>query len=648
MPTIERPEQKPQAEASNESAYVTKWTARIKRAEKKMQDAGGGIDADREWAKSIKFYRGDQWTAPDKGSKGRFHRVTSNQVKANIDCIRPQLYFQNPKVRIQVKNPSITPVPIPETQMGPGMFGQPTPQPVMDPATGQPKVAVPAGGAVAMVGGLPVNAREQCELLESIDNYYLEETGAKLKFRRVINDALVLPYGVSKWEWIVELGEEEKEVVDRDTGDIKIEKVEVVKREYPWVTRIQPWKFLWDPDLEEFDIDQAKWVAEIKLLSREEIESDLRLDVDLDQIPASETYTLEGEDEQDQDEDKKRFKVYEIHDLKNKEFLVLVQGAKKPARRESPSMYNMVEGSIYTVLGFDEAPDSAFPLALPEQIKSKVQAYNWVLSYQVNHIQRFNRKYKMLRGVADPAENEKLELGADGTIVHVDSMAGGPEPIPDGTISPDVYNVGNILKREITEDVGVTAYDRGTRETGVDTAYEAGLVQGGSDIKIQEKRDIVLEFVKKNVRKLNQLLKEFATTEQVMEIVGPKGSRWVSWTNKDIQGEFLEDVDVYNALPYARETEKKQAMELVAIANMNPYVNQTRLWERVFRAFEWGNELLATPEEMAQQQQQQAQQQQMEEQKRQMGAVARPEGGPRGPNAVQGAIMGGSNKPRQG
>ena len=615
MATIENKDpQKPEKVGSGKDAYVKRWKRRLDLAEKKLKNHGGDVKQG-GWKKLLDFHAGNQWPTAPSGSAGRFHRVTSNQAKSNIDAIRPQLYFQNPKVRIRVKNP-----------------------------------AIQEGKAIATIGGQPVDANLQARLFESIDNYYMEECRAKNIFKRTINDALILPYGVSKWEWVIEERETPVVKVNEETGeeDLKYEVQET--NQYPRLSRIAPWQFIWDYRLEEFDLDLARWVAEIKYMSKDEIESDPLMSIDLDDIAASDTYSDEDESVpsgQDLQEEARLYKVYEVHDLENDELLVWVQGSEKMARHDTPSPYSNVEGGIYTVLGFDEVPNDSFPLPILEQIRPLSEAYNFMLSYQVNHAARFNRKYYLQKQSLSAEEKEKLEIGADGTIIEGDGPAGQPIPIQDAPMSVDIYNVSKVLKTEQTEAIGVTAYGKGGHEPGVDTAYEANLISSGSDIKIQEKRDCVVEFIKRNIKKLNQILKTYADVPQIQEITGPEGSQWIQWTKADIQGEFLEDVDIYQSLPYARDIEKKQAMELASIATGNPHVNQNRLWQKVFGAFEWGDEILNTPEEMQEAMQRQAEQQAIEEQKRQQGQTMRPgTGGPQRSSDMQGEMLGGAKKGR--
>jgi len=608
------------------------WERQIELSEEKLKEKSGDM-RDRKgsagkWRGLINFYKGDQWREGQGGQKKTFDRITANQAKSNIDSIRPQLYFQNPRIQISLKNPQLAERDYP--QMGP--MGQPVMQ--QDPQTGQPMpvLAIRKGQPIAQIGGQIVDAQTQVELIQAIDNYVFTETKAKSKIRRIINDALILPYGVAKWEWIVVTEQTEE---TNEKGEPTGEQIETVTRQYARLSRVKPWQFLWDSELDEFDIEAAAWVAEIKYLSEEEIKADKSL-TGTDTLPEPAYYVgdeARGHSRETKPEEIARYKVYEIHDLRHGEFLVWIEGSDKINRKESPSPYEMVEGSIYTVLGFDDVPDDSYPLSTIDAIKSKGEAYNKVISYMVNHVARFNRKYRTLKGNLDESEMEKWERGEDGVTVTVKDMASGPEPISDAPIQTDAYNVATLLKREIVEDIGVTSMNKGTRETGVDTAYEASLIQGGADIKIQEKRDIVRQFCCDIIRKLNQILKAHADTEQVVKVVGQKGEQWMKWKNTDIEGEYIEDVDIYSTLPFSEELEKKQAMELLSLAGGDPYFNPVKVRQQVVRIFKWPENLLYNEQELAAMQQQQQQQQmmaergQMKEAQAQQSRNMRPTGG---------------------
>lgn len=602
---------------------IAKWKIHLSLGEKRLKDAGGDIRGKGEWKEHIDFFKGNQWSPGQGGEEKTFHRITSNLVKSNIDSLRPQLYFQNPKVKITVKNPEI----------------------LKEPQVDRDGNLLMPGTAVARIGGELVNVNVQIDLIEAIDNYYLGEMGVKKVMRRLINDALTMPYGVGKIEWWVQTRQQEL-VLERneETGEAtKIEMREVVVWQKPIFTRIKPWLFLWDEDLDEFDLSQAKWVAEIKYQTLEELEDDpyLKNLKDLGSPKFSPKGDYNPEDLGPGDERKDdRFRVYYIHDLMEEEFIVWVEGSEKFQRRESHP-YADIENSIFIVLGFDEIPDSAFPLPLPRQIRSKIEVRNWILSAMANHIARFNRKYKILEGGMTPSEKSKLEEGADGAIIEVTTMNAGPDPIKDAPLSVDLYSLADILKREVTEDVGVTAMNRGTREPGVETAFEASKIQSGADVKTEEKRDIVHDFMVDLVKKLNQILKVFVDEPIAQEIVGSTGSSWVNWTRSDIQGEFIEDVDIYSGMPFSVLEDRRQALEMFALVAADPGFDGNEVRQELRKRMGWPEKVIRQPDRPAQEDDP-AIQQLLEQSRKGQSTTMRPGGGgesaKRGPDILAGLI----------
>lgn len=602
MPQIKRSE-----EVKKSPDLVQAFKRQIQLAEKRLIDNGADIKNGGRWKQYIEVFQGNQWRPGMGGSAKNWHRITSNLIKANIDSLRPQLYFQNPKVSVQLKNPYTAPEDIPEVtyQLDPAT-GKLSEVPVMetavDPQTGQPvskpKVKFPKGTPLAQIDGEWVDAQEQVDLIEAVDNYYLGEMGAKRKVRKIINDALVLPYGIGKLCWQIEVDEEKQPVVDDGTETTKKVTVSRITRQGPMLERIEPWCFIFDPELNELDFSKARWVGEIKYMSREELEADPQLE-NLKDL-GDPKYSIEGAEgmafEEGVPDDMKRYKVYEIHDLKNSKLIVWVDGAKDFQRYED-NPYSVVEESVYTPLCFDETVDSPFVTPLPEQLRSKQEAYNFTLSYQLNHIARFNRKYRVRKGF-NTDEREKLEKGADGTVIEVEDMSEGPVPIEDAPISSDIYNVQRILKGEMTEEAGVSAMNRARREPGVDTAHEAQLIQSGADIKVDEKRDIVREFMRSVVRKLNQILRVYVDEDTAIRISGPRGVHWRSWSREDIQGEFIEDVDIYSGMPFSREVEKRQAMEMFSLIQQDQFFDPYEVRAELRRKMDWPEKILRSPEEV--------------------------------------------------
>lgn len=347
-------------------------------------------------------------------------------------------------------------------------------------------------------------------------------------------------------------------------------------------------------------------MAEVKWLSKASIEEDQYLEVtakDWQDIGATDYKIEESEKVLDDvsstgeiPEDLRLYKVFEIHDQKNQRLKVWIEGMEGFARDEE-NPYKLVEGTIFSLLGFDETIDDSFPLPKSRSIKSKQEAYNFLRSYQVNHAARGHRRYQYQRNTIKDEEIQKWEKGGDNTLIAIDGGA-GIQVVDHAPIQQDSYNVADIIKSEVTEEVGVSAYGRSSREPGVDTAFEANLIQSGTDVKTEEMRDVVREYVRTVVKKLNTILQLFADMPTVEEVVGLKGTRWIEWTNDDIQGDFIEDVDIYQAMPYSKLEDRKQTMEWFSLIQNDPYYDAFQVRRELNRAMDRDNGLLKTPAEM--------------------------------------------------
>jgi hypothetical protein len=149
------------------------------------------------------------------------------------------------------------------------------------------------------------------------------------------------------------------------------------------------------------------------------------------------------------------------------------------------------------------------------------------------------------------------------------------------------------------------------------------------------------------VRKLNIILKVYATKAQATKIKGPAGDKWLKWSKDDIQGEFLEEVDIYSGMAFTELEEKKQAMEMYSLAQNDIYFEPYKTREYVLKMMKYPPELLRSEEQvnMIRQQQQQAQQemQAAQENQRQSAKSLRPSGGEvRRKSDMRGEILGGA------
>jgi len=165
-----------------------------------------------------------------------------------------------------------------------------------------------------------------------------------------------------------------------------------------------------------------------------------------------------------------------------------------------------------------------------------------------------------------------------------------------------MYNLEGMLKTEVTEEIGVSAFQRAGREPGVETATEANKIQAGADVKTEEKRDIVKDFMVDMVRKLNQILKVYVDEPIATEILGSKGTKWLNWTKADIQGEFIEDVDIYSGMPFSVLEDRRQALEMFSLTQQDPFFDPLEVRKELVKRMGWNDRLIKAPEVVQQEQ----------------------------------------------
>ena len=129
-------------------------------------------------------------------------------------------------------------------------------------------------------------------------------------------------------------------------------------------------------------------------------------------------------------------------------------------------------------------------------------------------------------------------------------------------------------------------------------------------------------------------------------------SNWaISWTKADIQGEFIEDVDIYSGMPFSVLEDRRQALEMFSLVQADPIFDPIAVRLELVKRMGWNERLIKRPEVVQQEAEQaaaQAQQQQLEEAQAGQSSQTRPstgagESAQRGPDILAG-ILGQANR----
>jgi hypothetical protein len=175
------------------------------------------------------------------------------------------------------------------------------------------------------------------------------------------------------------------------------------------------------------------------------------------------------------------------------------------------------------------------------------------------------------------------------------------------SMSRDLYNISEVIRDDVREVLGFSRNQAGDFDVSRRTATEASIVQQAIQIRSDERRDIVADFIAASFqRKVNPMVFAFWTGRRTIEVTGLAG--WVPFTGPEIKGDYSVSVVADSTLPMTKAQRRADAAALYGMFNGDPFFDQMKLRQYVLEQFEGvvPEDLMLSPEEFQQQQQQAA------------------------------------------
>lgn len=517
------------------------WSDRIE-ASKRYQKKSGR----EEWKKYVDVYK----SASAGSSSDEESRLRINLMKTAIKTIRAATYFQNPRVLIEPQDPD--------------------------------------SDALEVNGGV-IDAEEQAKLIEKIDNSLIKKIGLKHEMKRAIVDAHLTPLGIIK-------------VFHEATTVSSAEGVEQVTAEKYGARRVSPFRFFVDPGADAFDLNRCTYVAELKLLSREDVKRAVEEDnykksvadklnyTELAFMDKNEADIVGGIDNKaDMKDAFRRAKVWEVHSLETGKLIEFEDGADDFLRNDDHPY--SIDGYIYEVLGFDETPDDFYPIPYAKDLLALNYWITRLARYFIRHAGRqAARKGLYDKSVLKGMDVQRIVSGDDGYLHPAEpglnkKLSDAIHILPSADAPRDVWEIFNIMFGPVWREIsGIDDMLRGGVIQGA-SPTEAQAVREGTSLSLNERRDAVEDFARRIVRKLNGLQRQFQTTKEAVQLAGPSGIYWVRWNKDDIQGNYTENIEVYSAQPFDMTTDRKQSIDLANFLYGRPEVNNVELIDGLRKKF---------------------------------------------------------------
>jgi len=231
-----------------------------------------------------------------------------------------------------------------------------------------------------------------------------------------------------------------------------------------------------------------------------------------------------------------------------KQMAVLMDGAKVPIRQPIPwaDFYGR-EFPGWPVHKFElNSIPSDYPISEFEAWYQLQQAINFVMSRAVDQIANQGPVDIITKSAVENPEKvmRDLDKGAPRTTIAVKSGRAG-DAFFRQSATPIQHDLFTILSPliSLTERVSGSSRNR-QQQAGIRTATEARNIQNMSEIVEGEHIDIVREFLKEDIQKITAVLKEFADSDYVKNVVGETGP--IPWDEgfSDFEKAMMPEIDI--------------------------------------------------------------------------------------------------------
>lgn len=544
------------------------------------------------WNRMIDLYRGKQWP---KGLTDE-DRLVVNQAFSTINVIYPSVSVNNPKITV-------------------------SPNKEED--------------------------EDRAVITEAVVNYLWQHHKYQEQFRLSVKDFLMIGHGWLKISHLfkeidVPLSEQEMSAAfeqavmeadqfamqspelagDLPTDDEIMESLPTttlkVVEDRPHVERVSPFDIFVDP--EATSMQDARWLAQRIIRTMEEVRADkryspkVRREVKPDAGVRSEDDARRNRRPGTQDIDMQRVTVWEFYDL--------VKGTVCSFAQESdefliePSDIPFASGHPFVMLRNYEVPDHFYPMGDLESLEPLQHELNMTRTQMQQARRKYARKYLYHETSFDQQGIQALQSDEDNTFVPVADENKPLEavivPLPQSTLTPDLYNISQIIENDMGTVTGVSEYQRGQVPETRRTATEAAIISDSVNARAADKLAIIEHAIADAAKKVIACAQQYTTGDQVARVVGPqKASLWVPYDREDIAGEYDFVVEAGSTQPMNETVRRQTAQSLMnSLAPLIPLgvVNVEELTKYLLQ-FGFGitnpNRFIVTQEQQMQQMMQQ-------------------------------------------
>ena len=439
-------------------------------------------------------------------------------------------------------------------------------------------------------------------VLESLDNSMIKDTMLRSAIEGAVLDAYLWGKGVIKvgydsefgWDPSMDFGLGMSLSQFNSTGE-RIE-FSSARPGFPWVKKVLPHDIVvpWGT----IDDSDARWIAHRVVRHIDEVKADSKYSNTSEMMPTmsmedfvnsykstikpyraaggnyGSTVGMEGT------KSREFVELWEIHDRATGKVVVISTGYNQFLRDEVDAL--QVRGLPF--ISFSLTPSArAFWTTSDAFYLRHAQAELSDISLQTSKQRRASILKFLYRSGAftEEALNRLMskDVGAGIEVAAGMDLDSVVKPITPQNVNLSLQQDSEFVRRNARSAVGMSRNQMGEFEqSGRRTAYEAGLVQQGAELRMSRRQVVVRDVYIEAVRKMNEMVFQFWTSPRFAKILDERGvPMFVAFTGRNLRGEYSYDL-TFTQEPNMTPAERaQQAIMLYQGLVQDPAVDQIKL-----------------------------------------------------------------------
>jgi len=414
--------------------------------------------------------------------------------------------------------------------------------------------------------------------------------------RRTILDAAIIGHGIAKSGWTIKL-----ELPDNIEKKGILDYKDYIKEESPWIRRINPFLFVFDRFGSDYDLDSARWCAELiikplqDVIDNENYDESLRKKLEDGSITPlsveefSKNYYDSANNQSDflfsNDKNKTEesalssstlILLYEVWDKKFNKTYTLLAGdgdQREKALRERTNPYDYLGSFPYEKVDFEEVPNNPYGIGHARYLSDTQKMVNRNRNKIYSITRMFNPKWAHIGD--EPLgiiEENKLKEDIPGVVINL-KPGSTLNALDTPKASQDLYNAANLLDKDFTELSGQDILSRGgllPSRTSAEEIRERSRLRGlRLETNVQNTNEFVLSLAKQILKHAKNNLK----VEKAVSVIGRPGSLFNEISPKQFESEVTLDMGVISKSLDPPEVQRSQIMKIFQMVS-NPNMIQ--------------------------------------------------------------------------